>query len=310
MKIRGDLLILAVVLAASCGILQPLSAQNEKQPANKVVTMTVTAHGQRNQPPPPVQTEDVQVHQKKDLLHVADWKPATGPLNFYIVIDDALSQDAALNFGEIKDFINGLPENTRVAVGYASHGTVAVAQDFTEDRDKAAKALRIPLGNMGSFASPYLSLSDLVKRLPDAPERREILFISSGFDPFGGNQLNNTYLSTAVEQAQRSNVQVFNLYAEGASHRSRHFFAVSNAQGNLAKLADDTGGDFYALGTGSPISFKPHLDALLNALAHQYILSVNIPAKDKGYWTSVKISSELHGVEFDHASSVWVLANQ
>jgi len=57
-------------------------------------------------------------------------------------------------------------KNTLVAVAYARNGAAMVTQDFTNDHALAAKALRIPLGNLGAFASPYLSLQDWLKRWP------------------------------------------------------------------------------------------------------------------------------------------------
>jgi len=76
---------------------------------------------------------------------------------------------------------------TYIGVFYGRNGTAVVAQDFTKDHELATKALRIPYGGYGAFTSPYLSLRDLVKRMPGDGERRSILLISSGIDYFRGN---------------------------------------------------------------------------------------------------------------------------
>ena len=305
MKTQRQVFILGSVLAVMIMLLSCLCPGAQAQTADRNVTMTVTVDSHRNQAPPAVAKDEVLVHHQKERLQVVDWKPASGPLNFYILMDDNLDSSAGSYLSEITTFIHALPAQTRVAVGYASNGTVSVAQDFTEDKDAAAKALRIPRGSFG-VASPFLALNDLVKRFPDAPERREILFISSGFDPMGGNDLSNPYVSTAIDNAQRRNIQVYSVFASAASHRSRHFFAASMAQSNLAKVADETGGDSFYMGTDSPVSFRPFLDELLQALSHQYILQVAVPEGKKASWANLKISSEASGVELDYATRVWV----
>ncbi len=40
-----------------------------------------------------------------------------------------------------------------------NNNTLSIAQDLTNDHNKASKALRIPLGNPGAHGSPYLSLA-------------------------------------------------------------------------------------------------------------------------------------------------------
>jgi hypothetical protein len=302
LKVRSTMIV-AAVFAAMFVVPSFLRGGSDEQAEHRAVTMTVTAESRHKEPPIPVQIEDVQVRVQKEKIAVAAWKPASGPLNLYILIDEGLSPSADSFMGEIASFIRELPAQTRVAVGYASNGTLSVAQDFTEDREKAAKALRIPRGDAGVMPSPYLALNDVVKRFPDVPERREIVFLSSGYDALSGGELNNPYASTAIENAQRNNVQVFSVYAPSASHRGRHFISLGNAQSNLAKVADNTGGDSYFLGTLAPVSLKPYLDDILQAFAHQYLLRVELPAGRKS--VSPKITTELPGVEFDYASEVW-----
>ena len=70
------------------------------------------------------------------------------------------------------------PPSTYVAVAYARNGTAMVAQDFTQDHALAAKALRLPLGCGGAFASPYLALQDWMERWPESRERKSILLLS------------------------------------------------------------------------------------------------------------------------------------
>ena len=270
-KAKSGLLV-AAAFAAMIALPSSVLGQVDEPADNRTVTMTATAHSRHKEAIPPVQKEDVQVRLHKTRLAVAGWMVASGPLNLYILIDEGLDQSAGSFLSEIASFIRELPARSRVAVGYGSNGNVSVVQDFTEDFERAAKALRIPRGDAGAIASPYLALNDLVKRLPNVPERREIVFLSSGFDPFGGNGLTNSYASTAIHNAQRRNVQIYSIYAAAASHRGSHFFPVWQAQNNLAKVADETGGDAFINGTGEPVSLKPFLDDIARSLAHQYML--------------------------------------
>lgn len=276
--------------------------------ASKVLTLTVTAEGHDGQAIPQLNQQDIRVQQNNEPVQVAEWAKAKGPLNLYILMDEAISTEVGSQLGDLRDFVRALPLNTRVAIGYASNGTSRIVQDFTEDRNLAVTALRIPMGTLGAYASPYLSVSDLVQRFPDVPERKAILFVSSGFDPLGGNQISNPYVSTAIERAQKSNVQVFTIYANSVFRRGRRFFQIFYAQNNLSRLGDETGADAYFLGTGTPVAFKPFLEDCLAALKNQYILKVSVPRKQEDYWVNLEITTTVAGIEFDHAASSWVPA--
>ncbi len=91
------------------------------------------------------------------------------------------------------------------------NGSVDTVQELTKDHALAEKALRLPLGATAvGYTSPYLSLSDLMKKWPETADRREILMITSGIDPLGGgfsdDPYNNPYLKEAFDRAQRGGV--------------------------------------------------------------------------------------------------------
>src|SRR5260370_1105719 len=140
-----------------------------------------------------------------------------------------------------------------------------LAQDFTNDHELAAKALRLPLGGGGAFSSPYLALLDLMKRLPSSADRRSILLISSGIDYFRGNfDFRSPDLDSTISRAQKQNINIWTIYAPDAGHRARGFFLISRAQSNLSQLSDETGAESYYLGTGAPrVSFGIHVQTSL-----------------------------------------------
>src|SRR6202158_3010775 len=119
--------------------------------AADAVTLTVTAVAKKGSPPP-IKKEDVQVFEGKERVQVTDWRHGEN-LYLAILIDDSIDSEAASQWNDLKAFIAEQPQNTYVAVAYARNGAAMVAQDFTQDHALAAKALRIPLGNLGAFSS-------------------------------------------------------------------------------------------------------------------------------------------------------------
>ncbi len=308
MKPMKNVSVVALSLLTMFLLSQPAKSIAGDNLGSKVITMTVTVEGHDGQGLPQLNQEDIQVRQSNEPLQVVEWTQANGPVNLYILMDEATSTEVGSQLGDLRDFVRALPPNTRVAIGYANNGTSRIVQDFTEDRNLAVAALRVPMATPGAFASPYLSVADLVRRFPDVPDRKAILLVSSGYDPMGRNQITNPYVSTAIEQAQKNNVQLFTIYANSIFRRGRRYFQIFNAQSNLGRLADETGGDTYFLGIGTPISFKPFLDECLTALKNQYILKVSVPRKQNDSWANLEVTTNVAGVEFDHAANVWVPA--
>src|SRR5437016_9431562 len=172
------------------------------------VTMTVTAVGKKETSPPLVTKDDVQLFLNKERTQVADWKHGER-LYLAVLIDDSLDSGIANQWSDLKAFFAGQPDTTYISVAYARNGTAVLAQDFTNDHELAAKALRLPLGGGGAFSSPYLALLDLMKRLPPSADRRSILLISSGIDYFRGDFGTRTPdLDSSISRAQKQNTNV------------------------------------------------------------------------------------------------------
>src|SRR6266853_863821 len=246
------------------------------------VTLTVTAVAKKGAPPP-IKKEDVQVFEGKERVQVADWRH-DGPLYLAILIDDSIDTEAASQWNDLKD--------------------------FTNDHALAAKALRIPLGNLGAFASPYLSLQDWLKRWPSTAgdHRSSIVMISSGIDYFrGGFDPVDPDLQTTIEHAQKANVNVWTIYYPGEGHVPRGFFRVFNSQSNLSRLSEETGAESYYLSFGRPVSLKPYFDELLEHLNNQYLLAFGAPTGGKkGKFERVRVVTEVQHVQFLTPSEVFL----
>jgi len=285
-----------------------LFAANAAAAGPGTANLTVTAVGKKDTSPPLVTKEDVLLYLNKDRTQVADWKHGE-KLYLAVLIDDSLDSGIASQWSDLKAFLAAQPDNTYVLVAYARNGTAMVAQDFTNDHELAAKALRLPLGGGSAFASPYLALLDLMKRWPSSADRHSILLISSGIDYFrGGFDPRSPDLDSTISRAQKQNINIWTVYAPDAGHRGRGFFLATRAQSNLSQLSDETGAESFYLGTGAPVSIKPYLDELSTHLSNQYLLTFRASGGPKGRFTRARVTTELGYVEFMSASQVFLPA--
>ncbi len=273
------------------------------------VNLTVTAVGKKDTSAPIVNKDDVRLFLNKERTQIADWKHGE-KLYLAVVIDDSLESGIANQWGDLKAFLTSQPNTTYVSVSYARNGAVQLAQDFTNDHELAAKALRLPLGGGGAFTSPYLAILDLMKRWPASPDRRSILLISSGIDYFrgGGFGPKSPDLDSTIERAQKQNINVWTIYAPDAGHLGRGFFRGFQAQSNLSQLSEETGAESFFLGTGAPVTLKPYFDEISTHLSNQYLLTFRGSGGAKGRFERVRVSSELSHVEFLAATQVFLPA--
>jgi hypothetical protein len=234
-----------------------------------------------------------------------------------LLIDDGLRWSAGRELQDMQTFIKSLPAGTEIFVGYMENGRVLPAQGFTTNLAAAALALRIPRGVAGESASPYLCLSDFVKKWPGsesdldsmngpvAPRKaRFVLMITNGVDPYNGStsilNQDSPYVSAAVTDAQRAGIPVYSIYFGDAGYRGGQ--ASFSGQSYLAQVADGTGGRTYYEGTGSPVSLAPYFKQFQQAIAETYIASFNAPGRKES--VNVKISTSLHDTKLRAASEV------
>jgi hypothetical protein len=282
----------------------------DKVPAPTVpVQMTVTVEAHHDKEVPVLNKEDVMVFQRKERLRVTDLVPRQGEqaaLELFILIDDGSGMSLGSQL-DVRQFIENQPAATSIGVGYMRNGTVEVAQDLTADHPKVAKSLRLPLGSPGVVASPFLALSDLIKRWPASPARHEVVLVTSGVDPLGG-ALIDPYLDAAIEHAQRAGVLVYGIYTPGAGHSGHSFWRMNWGQNHLAQIAEETGGESYMLGFGPPVSFAPYLSDIAEHLAHQYVVKFLVTPGKKAGFQSVRFTTEVPNAELVSAGKVYVPA--
>jgi hypothetical protein len=301
------------------------------------VHMVITDEAVRDNTEVPIlRPENVQVKQGKNLLKVDHVIPARGDnaaLQFFILIDDTCDSSIGNSLNDIRDFINAQPPTTTIGVGYMSNTTIQIAQNFTSDHALAAKAVRLPRGSLSAMDSPYLSLISLIKGWPEQKVRREILMVTDGIDRLRGERSSNyqyspTYgrayrtpppgptgmatMSSDADSAstvgQRYGVIVHGIYSPGVGRAGRNFWEAQMGQSGVAKVTDETGGEYFALGIQNQLSFKPYLERLQKILDNQYYLVFPATPKKKAGLQRVNISTEVADVEIAAADSVWVPA--
>jgi hypothetical protein len=291
------------------------AAQQTGADQGSPVQMIVSVEPKHGHELPIITQQDVMVYQGHDRRPVTGWVPAKGDkagLALAILIDDGAGFSLGSQLNDIRAFIREQAPSTLVAVGYMQNGTVALAQEFTQDHAAAAKSIRLAQGFYGAGGSPYLSLSDFIKRWhsDSATTRREVLMITSGIDNVYMGTLDNPYVDAAIQDAQCGGVVVYSIYTPSGGHFGHSYFRINWGQNYLSELSEGTGGEsYYLMGPQAPVSFVPYLKELNAQLPNQFLLTFLAKPEKKAGPQSVKVTSELHDVDFVHADKVCVPAS-
>ncbi len=274
------------------------------------VTVIASVEAKHGKEVPTINKEDVRPFYGHDRVPVAEWTPLQGDqsgLELFILVDDASDPSVGGQLDDLRTFMEAQPPTTAIGVAYLRDGGMDLRQNLTTDHALAAKALRIPMGLAGGGSSPYLSLTELIKRWPASKNRYEVFMVSPGIDWLQPGPT-DSYLQDTIEQAQRAGVQVYSIYTPHVGHFGHSFWRSNWAQSNLSQLADETGGEAYYQGFQAPISFAPYLDQFANRLMHQYRLTLMMKAENKPAFRHVKIETEVPNAEIVIADHIYVPA--
>jgi hypothetical protein len=302
-------------LVAAFSIPNTVRGQQRDATAGTPVRMVVSVEPKHGNEVPLITQQDVIVNQGHDRRPVTGWVPATGDhagLELAILVDDSAGFSFGSQMGDIRAFISEQAPATSIAVGYMQNGTVSLAQNFTQDHAAAAKSLRLPQGYIGAEASPYFSLQEFIKKWPANPAtpRREVLMITSGIDSFYGGGYPDPYVDAAIHDAQCAGIVVFSIYTPGAGHFEHTYWRIYWGQNYLAQLSEETGGEsYYFLGGQAPVAFAPYLNQMSNKLMHQFLLTFLARPESKTQTESVKVSTEIRGVDLVVPDKVCVPAS-
>jgi len=286
--------------------------KSPKKQDDRVRTMTIPIsiftkkELKENQTGELVQAGDLQVKEDGDNQVILSIRSVSStPLALAVLIQDDLTSEANLKLDELRGFIRQLPRGSRVMVAYLRSGTIQVRQKFTDDLEKAAKALRIIAGSSATApSSPFQQVEEALKRFDALPTgRRAILLVSDGLDVSRGVESSTPTqsldLDRAVLRAQRKSVAVYSFYSPASLTDNGNSLLVLNGQGSLERLSDETGGRAFFQGTFAPISFEPFFNDLNRALNRQFALTYLSTHLKKGYY-KIQVTSTNPEVKIEH----------
>ena len=229
-------------------------------------------------------------------------------LQLFIFLDDSTrSASLGIQLPEVRTFLESLPPSAQVAIGYMRNGMVALAQPFTTDHRKAARALRLPLALPGENGSPYFALSDLVKHWPskEPAARRAALLLTDGVDRYYGPTIeDDPYVDAAIEDTLKQSVSIYTIYLLGAGRYGRGSWTTNIAQSRLMQVAEETGGYAYFQAFTDPVTIAPFLNDLRDRLENQYRVTISASG-GKGIQT-VKLRAEMPGTKVSGPTRIYV----
>ncbi|HLK22009.1 MAG TPA: hypothetical protein VKT81_23835 [Bryobacteraceae bacterium] len=275
----------------------------QEHPARVVVTV----EGVKDAAPPSLNKEDVMVYLDNQRMRVTGWSPVQNDpagIELWLLIDDGADSSLGTEFEELRHFVLEQPAATKVGIGYLRNGSVDALQKPTADHAAAAKAIRLPIAQPGVSASPYLALSDLIKKWPAGDAAREVVMVTSGVDPDNGPGPSNLYLDRAIAASQRAGVVVNAIYFPSAGHFGHSRWQINWGQNYLSQLTEETGGEFFWLGDATPVSFARYFKELNQHLRNQYLLT--FVTQGKPGQTRLKLKTEVPHVNLLGPSSVYV----
>lgn len=225
----------------------------------------------------------------------------SGPVEIAILIDDGLRSFFGQQLSDVQSFINSLPPNAKVLVGYMQNGSVRSSNHFTADHQEIASQLRMTTSVPGSSASPYFCLSDFVKKWPSqAHASRFVLMITNGVDPYNGRAsvLNedSPYVQTAQDDAQRAGVAVYSIYFPDSGMRGGG--VVLSGQTYLQQVGEATGGELFNNGSIPPVSIGPYLNQFGKAISRSYEIGFMANANNRrDSLTRIRVKTTQSGVK-------------
>jgi VWFA-related protein len=197
------------------------------------------------------------------------------PINLAILVQDDLTSQLGNELGVTADFIRALPRGSRVMVGYITTGTLQVRQPFTNDLNRAAQSLRIPISSTAASAfNPYVEVIEALRSFnANLRGRNAVLLISDGLDVsrgFDAESAGHTIdLERAIKQATQRNVAIYTFYAPSVGLTGHSMLAASYGQSSLNRLAHDTGGKAFFQGSTGFVTFNSYFARLAQALNEQ-----------------------------------------
>jgi VWFA-related protein len=285
-----------------------MNGANGNQGRPVVIPLTIKINARQLDPETELQSVDLTVNEDGEPQTILSIRGigTNSPITLAVLIQEDLVPSVGTEIKSLADFISGLPRGSRVMIGYLRTGSLQVKQRFTNDLEKAAKALRPPSGfaSAGPY-NPYVEVIEALKKFDSQPlGRRAILLVSDGLDISRGVDSSlptqSVDLQRAVNESQRRGVAIYGFYAPTVV-ASANPGLVANAQSSLLRLSNETGGHAFFQGTGVPVSFQPFIRELDVSLQKQVALTFLSTHMKKGFH-KIEVKSVTPGVRVTYPS--------
>jgi hypothetical protein len=307
------LLVSFVVLAPAVFAQAPVSMNGGANPSRNsgrpvTIPLTIKINSRQLESENELQNIDLTVNEDGDPQTILSIRGVgtNSPITLAVLIQEDLVPSVGNEIKALAEFIRNLPKGSRVMIGYLRTGSLQTKQKFTNDLEKAAKALRPPSGfaNSGPY-NPYVEVIEALRKFESQPlGRRAILLVSDGLDISRGVDSSaptqSIDLQRAVNESQRRGVAIYGFYAPTLAASANPLLAA-NAQSSLLRLSNETGGHAFFQGLGSPVSFDPFLRELAVSLEKQIALTFLSTHLSKGFHR-IEVRSVTPGVRVTYPS--------
>jgi hypothetical protein len=280
-------LIAAGMLFASQFAMGQGDGNRRQKGAPKPVTVPVTIKVKK--PEVEIRVVDLLLREDGDVQELLSLRgPSDSPITLAVLLQDDLVSSIGTEAKGIAQFVRNLPPGSRVMIGYIRNGSLEVRRKFTSELDRAAAAVRPPMGV--ASAGPYNPFIEIVEGLrrfdSQAQGRRAMIVVSDGLDLSHGVDSSgpgqSIDLDKAITESQRRGVAIYSIYAPPAAFSGNQLL-LANGQSCLLKLSEDTGGRAFFQGLGAPISFDPFIKEISASLDRQIALTYRSTHPNKGY---------------------------
>ncbi|HVT98147.1 MAG TPA: hypothetical protein VHE33_11630 [Acidobacteriaceae bacterium] len=306
---------LFALAAAGMFCLVPFAlSQNEGQGEGTATVTILPKDSHTSSPDISQQTIHVEVNGKQS--QITSWQPLRGAqarVEVVLLIDSGARTSLGRELEDIRQFIQSLPPNAKVALASMENGRAVLAGPLSSDRAKVIEQIHLPAGIPGQSASPYFCLSDLAKRWPsnDPAARREVIMITDGVDYYHPQyDPDDPYVQTAIRDSIRAHLVVSSIYWRSAGRFDRTWYANNSGQSLLQQVTSATGGNSYWIGMGNPVSLSPYFDDFNRRLRNQYELGFTAPTSGRPEMANLKIKINAHNVKVTSPEKTWLAPGQ
>ncbi|MGD0631107.1 MAG: hypothetical protein ABR987_17400 [Terracidiphilus sp.] len=294
----------AMMASATLLVVATASAQSDDGSGHAVVTI----FAKHNEVAPNVAQQDVSAKVNGKDAAITGWAPFKGPNDGMelIVLIDAGARNLGRQFDEIKQFVQSLNPDTKVAIGYMQNGYASMAGPLSTDHKQTLNELHLPAG---PNTNPYFTLSDLSHRWPsqDRKVRREVVMLSDGVDPENRRfDPEDPYVESAIRDCVQAGMVVYTIYWRSGPDGGEGSFSAEGGQSHLNALSQATGGYSYWSGEGNPVSFQPFFDDLQRRFENQYALDFAAHVDRKPEVETLKLKVEGLGLQVTAPQQVFV----